>query len=81
MGGRANQRRAGKPPGTDRYRRHRSASGSAMSFGCDATTMPWRSSEAKNPAGENRALIDGSSAEGQSPTYVTRIESPYTSRR
>ena len=41
--------------------------------------MPWRWSDARKPAGENRASIDGSAALGQSPTYVTSNGSPYTS--
>jgi hypothetical protein len=67
-GGRASQRSAGNPPGREWWRCQRARSASLTETGCDAIEIPCRSSEAKNPCGENRALISRSLAAGQSPT-------------
>jgi hypothetical protein len=46
-----------------------------------SSVTPCLCNDAKNPAGVNRASMDGSLALGQSPTYVTSRGSPYTSLR
>lgn len=71
-GARARNLSAGNPPGTERWRRHRSEVASSISAVADVSSvMPWRCSDAKNPAGVKRALMDASLALGQSPTNVT----------